>query len=247
MKLKIASALILAAIGTSAYATCQYTPQGCTAAPSTSSSTSSATGGNSSSNAAGGNGGSVRNSGNSTNTNSQDQGQSQYQKQKQTANGGTASSNAIGGQGGLGGSGTGVGSQGQSVNVEAQKRAAASAFAAPLTSSNDTCMGSSTGALQMPGVGVSIGSTWTDKNCMMLKNSREMWNMGLKEAALARMCMDADNKEAIELSGVQCPARKKDTSSGSSGPSMTNSASSSGNGYTGNDPIVQRRLGLRTN
>lgn len=253
MKLKLTTALILAAIGTSAYATCQYTPQGCPAAPSSSTSTSSAVGGRSSStsSATGGTssatGGSVRNSGNSRNTNRNLQGQAQKQHQSQVARGGKGGKggNATGGAGGAAAGGTGVGSQGQSLSVdshvEATKRAAASAYAAPLTSSNDTCMGSTSAGLQAPGFGISGGSTWTDKNCVMLKNSRELWNMGLKEAALARMCMDSDNKEAIELSGIHCPVRKTDVSSG---PSMTSSTSSSSREYNGNDNIIRKRLGL---
>jgi hypothetical protein len=81
----------------------------------------------------------------------------------------------------------------------------ASSFAAPLTSGLDTCMGSSSGGAAGPGFSLSVGSTWSDKNCLMLKNAREMWNMGLKDAAFARMCMDADNREAVRISGGTCP------------------------------------------
>jgi hypothetical protein len=79
-----------------------------------------------------------------------------------------------------------------------------------LTSSNDTCMGSTSGGAAVAGFGFNIGSTWTDKNCTMLKNSRELWNMGMRAASLARMCMDADNKEALELTGFVCPTKKED-------------------------------------
>lgn len=77
-----------------------------------------------------------------------------------------------------------------------------------LTSSNDTCMGSTSGGVAVAGFGFSLGSTWSDKNCLMLKNSREMWNMGFKAAAMARMCMDELNKEALELTGFVCPTKK---------------------------------------
>lgn len=77
-----------------------------------------------------------------------------------------------------------------------------------LTSSNDTCMGSVSAAGSGVGFGVAFGTTWTDKNCVMLKNSREMWNMGMRSAALARMCMDDLNREALEITGYQCPDRK---------------------------------------
>jgi hypothetical protein len=41
----------------------------------------------------------------------------------------------------------------------------------------------------------------------MLKNAREMWNMGFRGAALARLCMDDLNKEALESTGINCPLR----------------------------------------
>jgi hypothetical protein len=39
----------------------------------------------------------------------------------------------------------------------------------------------------------------------MLKNSRELWNMGMKAASLALMCTDKANKEALEITGFICP------------------------------------------
>lgn len=74
-----------------------------------------------------------------------------------------------------------------------------------LTTSNDTCMGSSSGSANGAGWGFSIGSTWTDANCVMLKNSRELWNMGFRAAALARMCTDRAMMEAMEMTGQKCP------------------------------------------
>jgi hypothetical protein len=79
-----------------------------------------------------------------------------------------------------------------------------------LTSSNDTCMGSTSGGIGVTGFGFSLGSTWTDKNCKMLKNSRELWNMGMRAASMARMCMDSENREALELTGFTCPTKKED-------------------------------------
>jgi hypothetical protein len=76
-----------------------------------------------------------------------------------------------------------------------------------LVSSNDTCMGSTSGSLNIAGLGFGGGSTWTDTNCRRLKNARELWNMGMKPAALAIMCMDSENKEALELTGYLCPVK----------------------------------------
>lgn len=80
----------------------------------------------------------------------------------------------------------------------------------PLVSSNDTCMGSVSGAVNVPGFGIGGGKTYIDANCVMLKNSRELWNMGMRGAALARMCMDADNREALELTGFTCPQTERE-------------------------------------
>lgn len=75
----------------------------------------------------------------------------------------------------------------------------------PLTTSNDTCMGSMSGSVNGPGFGFGLGSTWTDRNCVMLKNAREMWNMGMKAAAMALMCTDGNNRMALEITGFVCP------------------------------------------
>lgn len=78
-----------------------------------------------------------------------------------------------------------------------------------LTSSGDACMGSASGGASGSGFGISFGSTKIDKNCVMLKNSRELWNMGFRQAAVARMCMDSDNRKALESTGWMCPAEEK--------------------------------------
>lgn len=121
----------------------------------------------------------------------------------------------------------------------------------PLVSSNDTCMGSASGSANVPGFGLSLGKTYTDSNCVMLKNARELWNMGMKGAAMARMCMDAENREALEMTGFTCPqtlrARGQAYNSASLTTTTTTTAAepqASGTEYTGNDPIVRRRLGL---
>lgn len=101
------------------------------------------------------------------------------------------------------GSGSRIGNT--SVVNQAAKPAASAAFAPTVISSNDTCMGSISGGVSTVPVGISLGATWRDENCVMLKNSRELWNMGMRQAALARMCMDTENAKALEASGVECP------------------------------------------
>jgi hypothetical protein len=92
---------------------------------------------------------------------------------------------------------------------QAQERnPVSSAFAPALSSGFDTCMGSTSGAVSSAVVGVAFGKTYVDKNCQTIKNARELWNMGQRSAALARMCMDDLNREAMEATGFACPVRK---------------------------------------
>ena len=77
-----------------------------------------------------------------------------------------------------------------------------------LTTSNDTCMGSTSGSVVMAGFGIGGGSTYVDNDCKRLKNAREFWNMGMKAASLALMCNDPDNRQALEVTGYACPPKK---------------------------------------
>ena len=100
---------------------------------------------------------------------------------------------------------------GNSYVQQAQSRnPVASANAPQLTSDHDTCMGSTSLGAQGVGLGLSIGNTWHDDNCVMLKNSTMLWNMGKYDAAVALMCTNPKVREALEASGTDCPqARKK--------------------------------------
>ncbi len=105
---------------------------------------------------------------------------------------------------------------------------------AALTSSNDTCMGSVSVGGSGPGFGIAVGSTYKDDNCVMLKNSRELWNMGFKAAAMALMCTDSANKDALELTGFVCPqTARAQRGAVQAAPSEQHT-----------DPIVRKRLGL---
>lgn len=81
-----------------------------------------------------------------------------------------------------------------------------------LTSSNDTCAVSDSGSIAIAGLGLGGGHTSTDANCVMLKNAREMWNMGMKSAALALMCTDSNNRYALEITDYECPDKRKENS-----------------------------------
>ena len=105
------------------------------------------------------------------------------------------------------------GGDGGSSNVSIGGDEAAASGAAPvyLTTSNDTCMGSSGIGGQGMSFGFSLGTTWTDSNCIMLKNARELKVQGHDKAAKARLCMDGDNALAFELAGEPCPRALRST------------------------------------
>jgi hypothetical protein len=105
------------------------------------------------------------------------------------------------------------GEEGASVSVAAEGDEAAASGAAGIyvTTSDDTCMGSSGVGGQGGTFGFSVGSTWTDSNCIMLKNARELQAQGHHKAARARLCMDEDNAMAFELTGQPCPRQLAST------------------------------------
>ncbi len=82
---------------------------------------------------------------------------------------------------------------------------AASAAPTVLRTPEDTCMGSSGAAGQGDNFGFSVGTTWRDENCIMLKNARALLAQGDPKAAKIRLCMDEDNALAFEVVGEPCP------------------------------------------
>ena len=91
------------------------------------------------------------------------------------------------------------------INTYNQRAPVNTAYAAPLVSGEDTCMGSSSIGAQAVSFGVSIGTTWTDDNCRRLKNSRQMVALGYHRAATALMCVDEDVRAAMIAAGTPCP------------------------------------------
>jgi outer membrane protein OmpA-like peptidoglycan-associated protein len=79
------------------------------------------------------------------------------------------------------------------------------AHAARLVASEDTCMGSRSFGLQLAGFGVSFGSTWQDRQCMRIKNARQLDALGYRRAAIALLCQDDEVFDAMERAGTPCP------------------------------------------
>jgi hypothetical protein len=145
---------------------------------------------------AGNHNGNVRNAGNNTGTSAS----TATQANANTSLGNTTTTNVAG----------------DSYVQQAQQRnPVASAIPPALAAGQDTCMGSTSVGAQGVGLGVSFGNTWNDDNCVMLKNSTLLWNMGRYDAAIALMCGNDKVRDALELSGTECPQtrRKRDEAS----------------------------------
>ena len=71
----------------------------------------------------------------------------------------------------------------------------------------DVCSISLSAGVSKPVIGFSIAGHYTDENCVMLKQVRLLNNLGLKTAAVARMCLHSEEIfRALLMSGSYCPA-----------------------------------------
>lgn len=105
---------------------------------------------------------------------------------------------------------TAVTVQGDNVTYQAAKIPVATAYAAGLTASNGTCMGSTSAGGQGMTFGFSIGSTWKDSDCNRRYNAQALAAVGQAKAAIALLCQDKDIRKAMEDAGTvdQCSAGK---------------------------------------
>jgi hypothetical protein len=108
---------------------------------------------------------------------------------------------AISGQGGAGGNGGNVNIAGNpaatisTVNNEGTQtiKNVPSVFAPGLAAAGlETCLGSVSGGGSFVGTGFSFGSTIPDPGCAARLDARTLWSMGLKKAAVARLCLTPD-------------------------------------------------------
>lgn len=74
------------------------------------------------------------------------------------------------------------------------------------TTLTETCMGSSSGGLVVAGFGGSLGSTWTDKECVNRLNAREVRTLGSDGALAAKeiMCSNEVVRLAYRHIGKPC-------------------------------------------
>ena len=70
---------------------------------------------------------------------------------------------------------------------------------------NDQCIVGVSGAVQTQILGISMGSTVRDMNCERLKNSKTLFDMGMKVAAVSVLCQDVRVFDAMMMAGTPCP------------------------------------------
>ena len=70
---------------------------------------------------------------------------------------------------------------------------------------SDLCTISSSGSVQTQILGLSIGTTYTEDNCLRLKKAQKLYMFGMKVAAVSVMCQDPDVWAAMMSAGTPCP------------------------------------------
>ena len=72
-------------------------------------------------------------------------------------------------------------------------------------SNSDLCTVGVAGAVQTQILGISAGTTFTEENCIRLKNSKTLYDMGMKVAAVSMLCQDKSVFDAMMMAGTPCP------------------------------------------
>ena len=70
---------------------------------------------------------------------------------------------------------------------------------------SDLCTIGVAGAVQTQILGISAGTTFTEENCIRLKNAKTLYDMGMKVAAVSVMCQDKKVFDAMMHAGTPCP------------------------------------------
>jgi hypothetical protein len=77
------------------------------------------------------------------------------------------------------------------------------------TINNDVCAIVSSGAVQTQIFGLSMGGTMRDMNCERIKLAKNLFDMGMKVAAVATLCQDERVFAAMLAAGTPCPVDGK--------------------------------------
>ena len=142
------------------------------------------------------------------------------------------------------------------------------------TINNDVCAVAASGAVQTQILGISMGGTMRDMNCERIKLAKNLYDMGMKVAAVATLCQDERIFTAMLAAGTPCPiegkigerareewesrgvlasARKEDVGHyAAKAPApkpavkeASKNPEAAGCSYTGDDPIVKSRMGCQ--
>ncbi len=74
---------------------------------------------------------------------------------------------------------------------------------------NDVCAVVASGAVQTQIFGISMGGTLRDMNCERIKLAKNLFDMGMKVAAVATLCQDERVFAAMIAAGTPCPVDGK--------------------------------------
>ena len=77
------------------------------------------------------------------------------------------------------------------------------------TINNDVCAVAASGAVQTQILGISMGGTMRDMNCERIKLSKNLYDMGMKVAAVATLCQDERVFASMLAAGTPCPVDGK--------------------------------------
>jgi len=77
------------------------------------------------------------------------------------------------------------------------------------TINNDVCAVVASGAVQTQIFGLSMGGTMRDMNCERIKLAKNLFDMGMKVAAVATLCQDERVFAAMIAAGTPCPVDGK--------------------------------------
>lgn len=77
------------------------------------------------------------------------------------------------------------------------------------TINNDVCAVAASGAVQTQILGISMGGTMRDMNCERIKLSKNLYDMGMKVAAVATLCQDERVFASMLAAGTPCPVEGK--------------------------------------
>ena len=129
------------------------------------------------------------------------------------------------------------------------------------TINNDVCAVVASGAVQTQIFGISMGGTMRDMNCERIKLAKNLFDMGMKVAAVATLCQDERVFAAMMAAGTPCPVDGKigaqareewdrrgvrtETDKIGFYAVQPGREPSEGCNYTGDDPIVMSRVCAR--